>query len=106
MKSMAGTTATPLNTGWRPSDTYSIKMCSKMLDRPQRHLQGGFEALGKESSMLSIRQVVQDYGRSCEHLLSSHSFDAPLSEEEMRFIQYYMNEMGKQFEDIIPTRSN
>ncbi len=47
--------------------------------------------------MLSIRQVVQDYGRSCERLLSSHSFDAPLSDEEMRFIQYYMNEMEEKF---------
>ena len=31
--------------------------------------------------MLSIRQVVQDYGRSCEYLLSNHSFDSPPSEE-------------------------
>ena len=45
-------------------------------------------ALGKENFMLSIRQVVQDYGRSCERLLSSQSFDTPLSDEEARFIQY------------------
>jgi len=51
--------------------------------------------------MLSIRQVVQDYGCSCKRLLSSHSFDAPLSDEEVRFIQYYMNEMDKWFENII-----
>ncbi len=51
--------------------------------------------------MLPIRQVVQDYGRSCERILSNHSFDAPLSEEEVRFIQYYMNEMEKRFGGII-----
>ena len=47
--------------------------------------------------MLSFRQVVQDYGRSCEYLLSNHSFDSPLSEEEVQFIQYYMREMEKRF---------
>lgn len=58
-------------------------------------------SLGKEEWMLSIRQVVQDYGSSCERLLSSHSFDTPLSDEEVRFIQYYMHEMDKWFENII-----
>lgn len=47
--------------------------------------------------MLSVRQVVQNYGRSCECLLSDHSFDSPLSEEEVQFIQYYMHEMEKRF---------
>lgn len=51
--------------------------------------------------MLSLRQVVQDYGHNCERLLSIHSFETPLSEEEVRFIQYYLNEMEKRFEDIV-----
>lgn len=50
--------------------------------------------------MFSIRQVVQDYGRSCERLLSKHSFDSPLSQEEEAFIQYYMDEMGKRFDGL------
>lgn len=37
--------------------------------------------------MLAIRKVVQDYGGSCERLLSNHSFDSPLSQEEVAFIQ-------------------
>lgn len=48
--------------------------------------------------MLSLRQVVQDYGHNCERLLSIHAFDTPLSAEEIQFIQYYMNEMEKRFE--------
>jgi hypothetical protein len=47
--------------------------------------------------MLSVRQVIQNYGSSCESLLSDHSFDSPLSEEEVQFIQYYMHEMEKRF---------
>ena len=47
--------------------------------------------------MLFIRQVVQDYGRCCERLLSDHSIDSPPSEEEVQFIQYYMREMEKRF---------
>ena len=50
--------------------------------------------------MLAIRKVVQDYGGSCERLLSKHSFDSPLSQEEVAFIQYYMGEMGKRFDGL------
>jgi hypothetical protein len=52
--------------------------------------------------MLSIRQVVKDYGSSCERLLSHHSFDTPLSEEELRFIEYYMSEMERRFRNTPP----
>ena len=50
--------------------------------------------------MLAIRKVVQDYGGSCERLLSKHSFDSPLSQEEVAFIQYYMGEMGKRSDGL------
>lgn len=52
--------------------------------------------------MLAIRKVVQDYGCSCERLLSKYSFDSPLSQEEVAFIQYYMDEMGKKFDGVFP----
>ena len=50
--------------------------------------------------MLAIRKVVRDYGGSCKRLLSKHSFDSPLSQEEVAFIQYYMGEMGKRFDGL------
>lgn len=50
--------------------------------------------------MSAIRKVVQDYGCSCERLLSKYSFDSPLSQEEVAFIQYYMDEMGKRFDGV------
>lgn len=53
--------------------------------------------------MFSIRQVVQDYGRSCERILSSYSFDSPLSEEEVQFIHYYLNEVAKRLEGALYT---
>jgi hypothetical protein len=54
----------------------------------------------KGDLMLAIRKVVQDYGGSCERLLSQHSFDSPLSLEEVAFIQYYMREMRKRFDGL------
>jgi hypothetical protein len=51
--------------------------------------------------MFPIRQVVQDYGRSCERLLSPYSFDSPLSEEEVQFIHYYLNEVTKRLESVV-----
>lgn len=51
--------------------------------------------------MLSIRQVVQDYGRSCERILSPFSFDSPLSEEEAQFIHYYLNEVAKSLDGAL-----
>jgi hypothetical protein len=50
--------------------------------------------------MFAIRKVVRDYGCSCERLLSKYSFDSPLSQEEVAFIQYYMDEMGKRFDGL------
>ena len=54
----------------------------------------------KKDLMLAIRKVVQDYGGSCECLLFKHSFDSPLSQEEVAFIQYYMGEMGKRSDGL------
>ena len=51
--------------------------------------------------MLPIRQVVQDYGRSCERILSPYSFDSPLSEEEVQFIHYYLHEVAKRLDDAL-----
>jgi hypothetical protein len=48
--------------------------------------------------MFSIRTVIQDYGRCCEHLLSSVQEQAPLSQEETQFIQYYVAQMQKKFD--------
>ena len=50
--------------------------------------------------MPSVRTIVQDYGRCCEHILSSGALDTSLSEEETKFIQYYVVEMQKKFDGV------
>lgn len=50
--------------------------------------------------MPRIRKVIEEYGRSCEYLLSIPLLERPLSEDELRLIPYYVVEMEKKFDGI------
>ena len=44
--------------------------------------------------MLPLRKEIEDYSRSCEHLISAaQSLDAPFSRDEIEWIAYYACEI-------------
>ena len=48
--------------------------------------------------MPQVRQVIENFGRCCECLLSTIAIEKPLSQEETQFIQYYVGQMEKKFD--------
>ena len=49
------------------------------------------------TSFISLRQEVQDYLRSCEHLLSvpAASHNPPFTSDELQIVNYYAAEVAK-----------
>jgi hypothetical protein len=45
--------------------------------------------------VFTYRREVQDYLRSCEHLLAAASAPPPLTQEELAMVQYYVAEVQK-----------
>jgi hypothetical protein len=48
-----------------------------------------------DNLILAYRKEVQEYLRSCEHLLAAATSFPPLSEEELPMVQYYAAEVQK-----------
>jgi hypothetical protein len=48
-----------------------------------------------DNPVFRYRQEVQDYLRSCEHLLSAATTPPSLTEEELAMIGYYVAELQK-----------
>lgn len=58
------------------------------------------------AAMPRIRKVIEEYGSCCEHLLSIPLLERPLSEDELRLIQYYVVEMEKKFDGVLTRQSD
>ena len=48
-----------------------------------------------DNPVFAYRREVQDYLRSCEHLLAAAATSAPFTQEEMAMIGYYAAEVQK-----------